>query len=100
MRRILCGLDCLNQPTELGIRVEEPIGRPDSVDPPAKVLQDSLAESIPVPCPAGAVITGAVAFDSKHVSARQLCVHHSEVDEEARATHLSVDRVTQQFQLT
>lgn len=71
----------------------EPVSAPNTVEVPAMVFQDLLAETVAVTSRLGTVIRGAVAFDAEEEAAGALRVGHRQINEEPGKAYLALNRV-------
>src|SRR5712671_1654422 len=91
--RLVCGrsrfpsrgarrLDCLKQPGCLPFGVAEPVGAPNSVQPPSLAFQNFLPQPITISRTPSAVVDSSVALDPKNEAPRLLRIEDAQIDPE------------------
>ena len=91
-------LDRVQELAHFHIPVVEPVRAPDPMKLPALLLKHDLPQPISLPCPTRRVVPGPVALDGEQESGLVVWIPHSEIDFEARRTHLRFNTMSVRLQ--
>ncbi len=83
---------CRTQSLNFYATIVEPVGAPYAVEAPAKMFQNILTQTVPLPGPQSTVIGRAITLNRKDIGARPVRMADAEIDPEPSRSNLRVSQ--------